>query len=498
MDAVEVADRQRAGRPACWIGKAAKDPHEGSAGSGWTSLQQAKRMRAEGREGSTIIRVGPGPARRSGRAGRYPDAKIAAVEQIAKRIVILISGRGSNMEAIVTACRTERWSAEVACVIASRPDAAGLAFARGAGIATVALDAKARAVARRVRGRARRRHRHAPARLHRARRLHARAVRRFRPPLRRSHAERPSVAAAGVSRARHASPRARGRRARARRDRALRESGRRRRRDRRAGRGAGARRRHARRARRARARGRASALSARDRVVPVAAARRSSTAASRSTPRSPIARCWSPHERRREAACATRREGAAHAAVVDPATCAGARRRADARFPRRRRRPRGGAARRGADVRAAGRHAARSLVQGEPDARPSRPRADRRGGLRGAAPQARIRAARAERHRLARAPHDPARSRGHRRRRADRGDARRRGAHVAASGRDGRPLDDGGRDALEPAGLAAREARRALRAGRARDARGDAQPTRRRSTCASTRCARAATTRSTR
>jgi phosphoribosylglycinamide formyltransferase-1 len=66
------------------------------------------------------------------------DAKIASV----KKIVILISGRGSNMEAIVTACRAERWPAEVACVIASRSDAAGLAFAARAGIANVAVEAK--------------------------------------------------------------------------------------------------------------------------------------------------------------------------------------------------------------------------------------------------------------------------------------------------------------------------------------------------------------------
>jgi phosphoribosylglycinamide formyltransferase-1 len=46
------------------------------------------------------------------------------------------------MEAIVTACRAERWPAEVACVIASKPDAAGLAFAERAGIAAVAVDAK--------------------------------------------------------------------------------------------------------------------------------------------------------------------------------------------------------------------------------------------------------------------------------------------------------------------------------------------------------------------
>jgi phosphoribosylglycinamide formyltransferase-1 len=59
-----------------------------------------------------------------------------------KKIVILISGRGSNMQAIVAACRAERWDAEVAAVIASRPDAAGLDFARDAGIAAIGLDAK--------------------------------------------------------------------------------------------------------------------------------------------------------------------------------------------------------------------------------------------------------------------------------------------------------------------------------------------------------------------
>jgi phosphoribosylglycinamide formyltransferase-1 len=45
-----------------------------------------------------------------------------------KKLVILISGRGSNMEAIVRACSREEWPAQVAAVIASRPDAAGLAF----------------------------------------------------------------------------------------------------------------------------------------------------------------------------------------------------------------------------------------------------------------------------------------------------------------------------------------------------------------------------------
>ncbi|WP_090528433.1 phosphoribosylglycinamide formyltransferase [Paraburkholderia sartisoli] len=57
-----------------------------------------------------------------------------------KKLVILISGRGSNMEAIVRACSREHWPAEVAAVIANRPDAAGLAFAASQGIATVVVD----------------------------------------------------------------------------------------------------------------------------------------------------------------------------------------------------------------------------------------------------------------------------------------------------------------------------------------------------------------------
>ena len=60
-----------------------------------------------------------------------------------KRIVILISGRGSNMEAIVGACARERWAAEVVAVISNRPDAGGLAFAAQHGIATKTVDHRA-------------------------------------------------------------------------------------------------------------------------------------------------------------------------------------------------------------------------------------------------------------------------------------------------------------------------------------------------------------------
>jgi phosphoribosylglycinamide formyltransferase-1 len=60
-----------------------------------------------------------------------------------QRIAILISGRGSNMEAIVRACTAERWPAQVVVVVANRPDAGGLAFAAEQGIATAVVDHKA-------------------------------------------------------------------------------------------------------------------------------------------------------------------------------------------------------------------------------------------------------------------------------------------------------------------------------------------------------------------
>jgi phosphoribosylglycinamide formyltransferase 1 len=62
-----------------------------------------------------------------------------------KRIVILISGRGSNMEAIVQRCAEQQWPAEIVAVIANRPDAQGLDFARSRGIAVAVVDHKAHA-----------------------------------------------------------------------------------------------------------------------------------------------------------------------------------------------------------------------------------------------------------------------------------------------------------------------------------------------------------------
>ena len=59
-----------------------------------------------------------------------------------KNIVILISGRGSNMEAIVRASAAEGWPAKVAAVISNRADAAGLGFAKANGIATAVVEHK--------------------------------------------------------------------------------------------------------------------------------------------------------------------------------------------------------------------------------------------------------------------------------------------------------------------------------------------------------------------
>ncbi|MBV9891252.1 MAG: phosphoribosylglycinamide formyltransferase [Rhizobacter sp.] len=57
-----------------------------------------------------------------------------------KNIVVLVSGRGSNMEAIVRACERERWDARIGAVVSNRADAAGLAFARAHGIAAEVVD----------------------------------------------------------------------------------------------------------------------------------------------------------------------------------------------------------------------------------------------------------------------------------------------------------------------------------------------------------------------
>ncbi|MEI8402200.1 MAG: phosphoribosylglycinamide formyltransferase [Alcaligenaceae bacterium] len=52
------------------------------------------------------------------------------------RFVILISGQGSNMRALVQACQSKACPGEVVAVVSNRPQAAGLQWAQGQGIAT--------------------------------------------------------------------------------------------------------------------------------------------------------------------------------------------------------------------------------------------------------------------------------------------------------------------------------------------------------------------------
>ncbi len=59
-----------------------------------------------------------------------------------KRTAILISGRGSNMRSLIESARTPEFPAEIALVLANRPEAEGLAFAKDHGIATAAVDQK--------------------------------------------------------------------------------------------------------------------------------------------------------------------------------------------------------------------------------------------------------------------------------------------------------------------------------------------------------------------
>ncbi|MBR0696027.1 phosphoribosylglycinamide formyltransferase [Bradyrhizobium lablabi] len=59
-----------------------------------------------------------------------------------RRVAILISGRGSNMAALIEAARTPDFSAEIVVVISNRADAGGLERAAASGIPTVVIESK--------------------------------------------------------------------------------------------------------------------------------------------------------------------------------------------------------------------------------------------------------------------------------------------------------------------------------------------------------------------
>ena len=59
-----------------------------------------------------------------------------------RRVAILISGRGSNMAALIEAARAKDFPAEIAVVVSNRADAGGLDKAKAAGIPTAVIESK--------------------------------------------------------------------------------------------------------------------------------------------------------------------------------------------------------------------------------------------------------------------------------------------------------------------------------------------------------------------
>jgi phosphoribosylglycinamide formyltransferase-1 len=59
-----------------------------------------------------------------------------------KRVAVLISGRGSNMTALIEAAKDPTYPAEIVLVLSNIPDAGGLQIAKAAGIGTVVIDHK--------------------------------------------------------------------------------------------------------------------------------------------------------------------------------------------------------------------------------------------------------------------------------------------------------------------------------------------------------------------
>jgi phosphoribosylglycinamide formyltransferase 1 len=59
-----------------------------------------------------------------------------------RRLGVLISGRGSNLQAIIDAVGSGRLDATIAVVISNRKDAAGLARAKAAGVEAICLNSR--------------------------------------------------------------------------------------------------------------------------------------------------------------------------------------------------------------------------------------------------------------------------------------------------------------------------------------------------------------------
>src|SRR5262249_51510225 len=89
----------------------------------WCGLAKSSRQKA-------IHRACPTPV-----TLRSPDEPM-----VKKRVAVLISGRGSNMAALIEAAKDASYPAEIALVLSNVPDAAGLTFARSAGVTTAVVD----------------------------------------------------------------------------------------------------------------------------------------------------------------------------------------------------------------------------------------------------------------------------------------------------------------------------------------------------------------------
>ena len=59
---------------------------------------------------------------------------------VRKRVAILISGRGSNMAALLAAAQGPAYPAEISLVVSNQADAKGLATARAAGLAAALVE----------------------------------------------------------------------------------------------------------------------------------------------------------------------------------------------------------------------------------------------------------------------------------------------------------------------------------------------------------------------
>jgi phosphoribosylglycinamide formyltransferase-1 len=62
-----------------------------------------------------------------------------------RRVAVLVSGSGSNLQALLDAAQSPEWPAEIALVLSNRPDAYGLARARDAGVPATVVDHKSHA-----------------------------------------------------------------------------------------------------------------------------------------------------------------------------------------------------------------------------------------------------------------------------------------------------------------------------------------------------------------